>query len=65
MRILIERSDAFAVKQRRAALDPVNDLTLLQQEFGDMGAVLSSHSSNEGNLLGHETSILGPETPGA
>jgi hypothetical protein len=41
VRILVHMIDARRVKRRRAALDAVHDVTLTQQEFRQIGTVLS------------------------
>jgi hypothetical protein len=46
VRVLIEVIDAIGVEQRRAALDAVNLVALLQQEFGEIGPVLSGDTGD-------------------
>ena len=44
VRILVHMIDARRVKRRRSALDAVHNITLTQQEFGQIGAVLSRNT---------------------
>ena len=51
MGILVEGVNAPGVKAGTAALDPVDNVALLQQQFGKVRSVLPGHSGNEGDLL--------------
>jgi hypothetical protein len=46
MEIAIEVLDPAAVERRRAAAHAVNDIAFLQQQFGEIRAVLSGHTRN-------------------
>ena len=46
MRILEEMVDPVGIEERCAALDPVHDVALAQQEFGKVCTVLSSDASD-------------------
>ncbi len=47
VRIVVQMIDAVGVERRRAALDAVDDVALLQQKFGQIGAVLAGHAGNQ------------------
>ena len=47
MRILIKMVDAVGIKERRAALEAVDDIAFFQQEFGKVSAVLSGDTGDE------------------
>jgi hypothetical protein len=51
VRILIEVIDAVGIEQRGTALDAVHFVTLVEQGFSQVGAVLAGHAGNQGNLL--------------
>lgn len=51
--VLVEVVDAVGVEQRGAALDAVDDVAFLEQEFGEIGAVLAGDASDQCNFLGH------------
>jgi hypothetical protein len=47
MRILIEMIDPIGIKQRRAALDPMNDVALSEQQFRKISSILSRYPGNQ------------------
>ena len=47
MRVLIQMVDAFGVEQRGAAFDAVDGVAFLEQEFGEIGAVLAGDAGDE------------------
>ncbi len=47
VRVLVQVVDAVGVEERGTALDAVNDIALLEQEFGKVGAVLAGDAGNE------------------
>ena len=47
MRVLKDMVDALCVEQGRAALDAMNLVALLKQEFGQIGSILSSDPGNQ------------------
>ena len=51
VRILVEMVDTVRVEQRRPALDAVNFITLVKEQFGEVGAVLTRDPGDEGSLL--------------
>ena len=50
MRVLVEMVDAVGVEEGGAALDAVDNVALLQQELGQIGAVLAGNAGNESNF---------------
>ncbi len=58
MRIDIEMIDALGVERGRAALDAVHDVAFRQQQFGEIGAVLTGDAGDQCNLVGHVLSSL-------
>jgi hypothetical protein len=50
MRVFVKVVNTLGVDERRGAFDTVDLIALLQKEFGEVGAILSSNSSNEGFL---------------
>jgi hypothetical protein len=50
VRILVQVIDAIGVEKRSAALDAVDDIAFAQQEFGEVGAILSGHASEQCNF---------------
>ena len=52
MRILVEMVDAVGVEQRAAALDTVDFVAFLQQEFGEIATVLAGDAGDEGFFHG-------------
>ena len=48
--VLVEVVDAVGVEQRGAPLDAVHLIALVQQEFRQVGAVLASHSGDQGGI---------------
>jgi hypothetical protein len=53
VRILVKVIDTVGVEHRSAALDAVNLVAFLQQELGQIGAILPGDSRNE-SFLCHE-----------
>ncbi len=53
VRILVEMVDAVGVEEGGAALDAVDDIALLQQELGQIGAVLAGNAGDECDFCGH------------
>jgi hypothetical protein len=47
VRILVEVVDAVGVEQRAAALDAVHLVALVEQELGEVGAVLAGDAGDE------------------
>jgi hypothetical protein len=47
VRVLVQVIDAVGVKQAGAALDAVDGVALVQQEFGEVGAVLAGDAGDE------------------
>src|SRR5690554_6669451 len=50
MPVSVEVVDAVGVEQTGAALDAMDDVALVEQEFGQVGAVLAGDAGNEGNF---------------
>jgi hypothetical protein len=46
MRILVQMVDPVRVDQRGSTLDTMNDIALLEQQFGKIGAILSGYASD-------------------
>ena len=53
MGVLVKMIDAVRVEQRRAALDAVHLIALLQEQFGKIGSVLPGYAGDERSLFGH------------
>jgi len=51
VRILVQVVDAVGVEQAAAALDAVDFVALLEQELGEVGAVLARNAGDEGDFL--------------
>src|ERR1700689_4976940 len=47
VRILIEMIDPISIEQGGAALDPVNDVALAEQQLGKISPVLSRYPGNQ------------------
>ena len=47
VRILVQVIDPVGVEQRRPALDAVDDVALVEQELGEVGAVLAGDAGDE------------------
>jgi hypothetical protein len=47
MGILIEVVDSVGIEQRRPALDAVHEVTLIEEQFGEVGTVLPGDSCDE------------------
>src|SRR4029453_17222234 len=50
VRIMNQMVDALGIEGRRTALDAMDDVSLGQKKFGEVGAVLSGHAGDEGHL---------------
>ncbi len=50
MWILINMVHTFGIERRGAALDAVNFVTFLQQQFGQIGTILSGYTRNESHF---------------
>ena len=44
--------DAICIEERCAALDAVDDVSLVQEEFSEVCAVLAGDTGDEGDFLG-------------
>jgi hypothetical protein len=53
MRILIQMIDAVGIEQRCPALDSVYFVALVEQELGEISAVLAGYACNKCDLLAH------------
>jgi len=51
VRVLVEVVDAVGVEQRTAALDAVDFVAFVEQEFSQIGAVLAGNAGDEGFFL--------------
>ena len=51
MRILIQMIDTVGIEQRTAALDAVHVVALVEQEFGEIGAVLAGDAGDECDFI--------------
>ncbi len=51
MRILVQVVDAVGVEQAGASLDAVHVVALVEQQFGQVGAVLSGHAGDQCGFL--------------
>ena len=60
MGIGIEMIDARGVERRRAPFYAMDFIALIQQEFGEIGAVLPGHAGNQGNFLCHPLILIKP-----
>jgi len=63
MRILVQVVDARGVEAGRSALDAVHHVALLQQELGEVGAVLAGHAGDEGGFGWGHFSHCNPSMP--
>ena len=50
MRVLVDMVYALSVKAGRAALDSVNGIAFIQQEFSEVGAVLAGNAGDQGGF---------------
>src|SRR6478735_9010279 len=57
MRVLIQVVDPLRVEERRAALDPMHHIALLQQKFGQIGAVLPGNARDQRSFL-HAAAVV-------
>ena len=48
--ILVQVVDAVSVKHRSAALDAMDLITFLQQQFCEIGTILAGYASNQGSF---------------
>jgi hypothetical protein len=53
VRILVEMVDAVGVEQGCPALDAVHLVALVEQELGEIGAVLSGDAGDQGDFRCH------------
>jgi hypothetical protein len=53
VRILVQVVDAVGIEQRAAALDAVHLVVLVEQELGEIGAVLASDAGDQCDFFGH------------
>ena len=53
MRILVQVIDAVGIEQRRAALDTMNFIALVEQELGEIGAILAGDAGDQGGFAAH------------
>jgi hypothetical protein len=53
MQVAVEMVDAPGVENRGASLDAVDFIAPTQQQFGEIGAVLSGHAGDQSDLVGH------------
>ena len=60
VRILVEVVDAVGVEERRAALDAVHLVALVEQELGEVGAVLAGDAGDQCDL-GHPCQLFSVE----
>ena len=58
VRILVKMVDALGVEERGAPLDPVDDIALFDQEFGQVGTVLAGDAGDECNFSRNHGQIL-------
>ena len=50
-RVLIQVVDAVGIEQAGTALDAMNLIAFVEQQFGEVRAVLASHAGDEGNFV--------------
>jgi hypothetical protein len=53
VQIAVEVVDPSGVEGRRTPLDAMDLISLAQQQFGKIGAVLSGHAGDQCDLAGH------------
>ena len=53
VQVAVEVIDPSGVEGRRAPLDAVDLVALAQQQFGEIGAVLSGHAGDQCHLARH------------
>ena len=53
VQVAVEVIDPSGVEGRGAPLDAVDDVALAQQQFGEIGAVLSGHAGDQCDFVGH------------
>jgi len=58
MRVLVQVIDSVSVEQAGTTLDAMNPLAFLEQEFGQVGPILTSDPSNERNFGRYRHSIF-------
>ena len=51
MRVLIQVVDALGVERGRAPLHAMHDIALAEQKLGQIGAILTGHAGDQGDLL--------------
>ena len=57
VRVLIDMINALSIKRRRTALDAMHFISLLEQKFGQIRAVLAGHAGNESDFFQAISSI--------
>src|SRR5215467_5673284 len=57
MRVLIKVIDPPGIEGRRSPLDSVDDVALLEEEFGQISAILTSDARDQSNASCHEPVI--------
>jgi hypothetical protein len=50
VRIMYQMIDALGIEGRRTALHAMDDVSLGQKKFGEVGAILPGHAGDEGHL---------------
>ena len=50
VRVLVDMIDALGVEQTRPALDAMHNVSFFQEQFGQISAILTCDTSNEGNF---------------
>ncbi len=60
VRVLVEVVNAGRIEKRGTALDAMDDVALVEQQFGEVGAVLAGDAGDECNFgCGHLVVVLG------
>jgi hypothetical protein len=65
VQVAVEVVDPSGVEGRGAPLDAVDFIALAQQQFGEIGAVLSGHAGDQCDLAGHGLFASGSKSLGA
>jgi len=58
VRVFVDVVDALGIEERRAALDAVDFVALVEQELGEVGAVLAGDAGDECFAVGHATCCI-------
>ena len=53
VRVLVQMVDTVGIERRRTPFDPVNGISLAEQQFSQKGSVLPGHAGNQCNFIGH------------